>query len=61
MEQISGMISTVKVELLPPVLSKGSPKEADFQALDNLASTIAQKHQGLPPPPHLQLSWGSGG
>jgi len=27
------------------VLSKGFPKEADFKALDNLASTIAEKHK----------------
>ena len=45
MEQLAGMISNLKVEILEPVLCKGFPKEADFKALDNLASTIAKKHK----------------
>ena len=44
-EQITGMLPNLKVELLPPVLAKGYPKEADLQALDALAITIASKHQ----------------
>jgi flavorubredoxin len=44
-EQITAMLPNLKVELLTPVLCKGYPKEADFQALDNLAATIAQKHK----------------
>jgi flavorubredoxin len=44
-EQLAAMITNLKVEILEPVLSKGYPQEADFQALDNLADTIAQKHQ----------------
>ena len=44
-EQIAAMIPNLKVEVLSPVLVKGYPKEADFQALDNLAATIAQKHR----------------
>ena len=44
-EQLAAMIPNLKVEVLPPVLSKGLPREADFQALDNLADTIAQKHK----------------
>ena len=44
-EQLSGMIPNLKVEVLIPVISKGSPKEADFTALDNLAGTIAEKHK----------------
>jgi len=44
-EQLTGMIPNLKVELLELVLSKGSPKEADFRALDNLADTIVQKHK----------------
>jgi flavorubredoxin len=47
LEQLSGMLSNLKVELLEPVLAKGFPKEADFQALDTLANTIAQKHKEL--------------
>ncbi len=46
-EQLSAMIPNLKVEVLEPVLCKGFPREADFQALDNLAETIAQKHKEL--------------
>jgi len=44
-EQLSGMIPNLKVEVLPPVISKGFPKEETFKALDNLADAIAQKHK----------------
>jgi flavorubredoxin len=44
-EQIAGMIPNLKAEILPPVYCQGAPKEADYQALDNLAATIAQKHK----------------
>ncbi len=44
-EQLAAMIPNLKVEILEPVLSKGFPKEADFKALGNLATTIAEKHK----------------
>jgi flavorubredoxin len=44
-EQLEGMIPNLKVEVLAHVLSKGFPEEEDFKALDNLASTIAEKHK----------------
>jgi flavorubredoxin len=44
-EQIAAAIPNLKVEILTPVICKGFPREADFQALDNLAATIAQKHK----------------
>jgi len=44
-EQLAGMISNLKVEVLEPVLCKGFPKESDFKALDNLADMIARKHK----------------
>jgi flavorubredoxin len=44
-ETIAAAIPNLKVEIIPPVLCKGFPKEADFQALDNLAETIAEKHK----------------
>ena len=44
-EQLAGIIPNLKVEILEPVLCKGFPKEADFKALDNLATTIAEKHK----------------
>jgi flavorubredoxin len=47
LEQITGMLGTLKIELLEPVIAKGHPKESDFQALDNLADTILQKHRDI--------------
>jgi flavorubredoxin len=44
-EQITGMIPNLKVELLEPVYIKGLPKEEDLIALDKLADAIAQKHR----------------
>jgi flavorubredoxin len=44
-EQLVAMIPNLKVELLPTVIVKGYPRGADFEALDNLAETIAQKHK----------------
>jgi flavorubredoxin len=44
-EQLAAMIPNLKAEVLAPVISKGFPREEDFQALDNLASTIASKHK----------------
>ena len=46
-ETIAGLIPNLKVEVLPPVLAKGLPKEAEFKALDALADTIAEKHKAL--------------
>jgi len=43
-EILTGLLGNLKVELLDPVLCKGFPREMDFQALDGLASAIAQKH-----------------
>jgi flavorubredoxin len=44
-ETLAGMIPNLKVEVLDPVLCKGLPSESDFEALDGLASAIAQKHE----------------
>jgi flavorubredoxin len=44
-EQLAAMIPNLKVEIIPPVICKGFPKEADFQALEVLAETIAEKHK----------------
>ena len=46
-EQLQAMLPNLKVEILEPVLCKGYPREADFKALDKLATTIAQKHNEL--------------
>jgi len=44
-ETIAGLIPNLKVEIIPPVICKGQPREADYQALDKLAETIVQKHK----------------
>ena len=44
-EQIKGMLSNLKVELLEPVVIKGFPKEEDFRVLDRLADEILNKHK----------------
>jgi len=44
-EQITGMLSSLKVELLKPVVIKGFPKEEAFKALDRLADEILNKHK----------------
>ena len=44
-EQISGLISNLKVEVIPPVIAKGFPKDNDFAALDGLAEQIRIKHK----------------
>jgi len=44
-EQIKGMVTNLKVELLEPVVVKGFPKEEDFKALDRLADEILNKHK----------------
>ncbi len=44
-EQIAGLISNLKVEILSPVLCKGFPGGSDFDVLDELAAAIAGKHE----------------
>jgi flavorubredoxin len=44
-EQLTGMIPNLKVEVLGAILGKGLPREADYKALDELAETIARKHK----------------
>ncbi len=44
-EQIAGLLSNLKVEMLPAVQCKGDPRRSDFDALDNLADSIAARHR----------------
>jgi len=46
-EQLTGLISNLKVEILTPVIAKGHPKDDDFMALDKLADEILAKHKEL--------------
>jgi flavorubredoxin len=46
-EQLTGLLSNLKVEMLEPVVAKGYPKDDDFTALDRLADQILAKHKEL--------------
>jgi len=46
-EQLTGLLSNLKVEVLEPVIVKGHPKDDDFAALDKLADQILTKHKEL--------------
>ena len=46
-EQLTGMMSNLKAEILDPVLSKGEPKENDFAAIEKLADDIHAKHKEI--------------
>ncbi len=43
-EQLSGMLGNLKVEVIAPVIAKGKPRKQDFEALDRLADEIVKKH-----------------
>lgn len=44
-EQLSSIISNLKVEVIEPVLVKGYPKDNDLESLDRLAEAILKKHR----------------
>lgn len=46
-EQIAGLMGSLKVEWLGPVLSRGLPTQEDLEAIDRLAGAIAERHEGL--------------
>jgi len=46
-EQLTGLLANLKVELIPPVIAKGHPKDEDFQVLDRLADQILAKHKEI--------------
>jgi flavorubredoxin len=50
-EQIAGLIPSLKVEILEPVLCRGLPQADTFAALDRLAQAIADRHARLPAAP----------
>ena len=47
LEQITVALPNLKLQFFDPVVAKGRPKEADFQALDRLAEEISAKHREL--------------
>ncbi len=44
-ETLAGMIPNLKAEVLEPVLCKGKPGKDTYEALDELARTIAARHR----------------
>lgn len=46
-DQLTGMLPNLKLEILEPVLAKGDAKENDFAALDKLADEILAKHKKI--------------
>jgi len=46
-EQLAGLIGNLKVEVIPPVVAKGHPKDEDFLALDKLADEILNRHKAI--------------
>ena len=46
-EVVKGLMSNLKVEFIDPVICKGMPRAADFEALDRLADAVAGKHREL--------------
>ncbi len=54
-ETIVGLTSKLKVEWLDPVMVKGLPDGATFEALDRLAEAVATEHQDLEDKPARRL------
>ena len=46
-EQLTGMMPNLKVEVLKPVVARGAPTKDDLVALDRLADDILVKHKGI--------------
>lgn len=46
-EQITGLLTAITPEVIPPVIARGRPKQADLSALDELAETIACRHRDI--------------
>ena len=44
-DTIVSLVPNLKVEIIPPVICKGQPRDIDYQALEKLAETITQKHK----------------
>jgi flavorubredoxin len=47
LEILTAQLGNIKAEILEPVMVKGYPRPADYQALDKLAEAIAEKHRGI--------------
>ena len=46
-EQLTGLLGNLKIEVIDPVLVKGKPNEDDFDALDKLVEQIVENHKTI--------------
>lgn len=46
-DQLAGLISNLKVDIIEPVLVKGLPREEDFRKLDALIESLDEKHKTI--------------
>ena len=46
-DQLSGLIGNLKVDLIEPVLFKGMPREEDFKKIDELIEKLEEKHKSI--------------
>jgi flavorubredoxin len=46
-EQLTGLMGNLKVELIEPVVTKGHPRDEDLLALESLADRILEKHREI--------------
>ncbi len=47
LDQLTGMLTHVKAEVIEPVMVRGAPGAKEFMALDRLAGNIAEKHASI--------------
>ena len=47
LDQITGMISTLKVDMISPLIIKGFPTEDDYSKIEEMADEIASQHKKL--------------
>ena len=46
-DQLSGLIANLKVEVIEPVLFKGMPREEDYRKIDAMIETLEEKHKSI--------------
>jgi len=47
LDQITEMISSLRVEMITPLIIKGFPKDEDYKKIDAMADEITAKHEKL--------------
>ena len=47
LDQLTGMLTHVKAEVIEPVMVRGAPGAKEFQAIERLAANIAEKHASI--------------